>query len=61
MNIKLIAFSLMLVVLLAGCTSIIKQNQESEVSTVDSGNQTIDDLLNDYSDNITDIDLGEMI
>jgi len=59
MNAKLVAFSLMLMVLfMAGCTSIMQDNQQPGI---DSTNQTIDELVDDYSDDITDVDLGEMI
>ncbi|MFA5303697.1 MAG: hypothetical protein WC393_04135 [Candidatus Nanoarchaeia archaeon] len=60
MNVKIMALSLIVMVLLAGCT-IAQTNQQGNESIIDSGNQTIDDLVNDYSDNITNIDLGEMI
>lgn len=60
MNAKLVALLLVFMVLLAGCTTATNQ-QGSEASSIDSGSQAIDDLMNDYSDNVEDIDLGDMI
>ncbi len=63
MNAKIIAFSLALIAMVAGCTSV-QNDSETDMTNqqvIDSGNQAIDNLFTDYGENVTDIDLGEMI
>ena len=64
MNIKTIAISLIfLAIFIAGCTTQVAQEQVQEAteSANDLGNETIDDLFNEYNGEIGSIDLGEMI